>query len=344
MVKTPPAPPRRKAPPPPPQTVKPKAAKRKKQNGATAHVRRVTLNLLRHSACCPDDLRPMLDKLAGPLDWKLDALSDVEKETLYATVDENLANAAKDEFQADLRTAVDHRHNTDEWCKLCGHQHIRFEFDLINTAGGQSTKTGSTCIETYGLNVDGEGTAEQALIALHGAINRLKRVAEKEDWQKAHPEHVAEMDRLRGLYGTLRMNQQPWKLYRFLNDNWNKRCRSMVTRTRAILKYYDREGFLTEKRSAQCYGAEGTTGQGTLVSAAAMTTELSTAQDSYAAVVARWQRFIDACPRMEGWERRRVLTWRDRGIDPESLHAYDKKTLKHLHQRNGSPVIKKETA
>jgi hypothetical protein len=310
---------------------------------AFGHQRRVTLNLLRHAACCPDDLMPILEKLAGPLDWQIDALSRIEKEVLYATVDDALADQAKNEFQANLHSAVDHR-SEECLCLLCGHQHIRFEFDLINTQGGRNTKTGSTCIETYGLNVDGEGTAEAARIALHGVINRLKRVAVKEDWQKAHPNHAAEMDRLRALYATLRVNQQPWKLYRHLADGWRRRCMLIVRECRALLQYYDRELFLTEKRTTQFWGAKGTVNQGALARATSMDAELTTAMGAYDKIVARWQRFLDACPNMSGWERRRVMTWRDRGADPDALYPSDKTLLNTIYKQNGSPVIKKEAA
>ncbi len=165
---------------------------------ATAHVRRVTLNLIKHSACCPDDLRGTIDKLEN-LDWQIDALAPIEREYLYATVDGDLADKAKNEFQANTQSLVDHR-QSDAQCKLCGHQHIRFEFELVNTAGGTNTMTGSTCIETYGINVDGEGTAAEALRALRGAITKAKRKANCDDWRIEHPQHAVEFSALRAHY------------------------------------------------------------------------------------------------------------------------------------------------
>ena len=328
--------------PPPPSRALPR-----KNQGATAHVRRVTLNLLRHSACCPDELRTMINKLANKLDWQISALTKIEQETLYATVDEDLANKSRDEFVANTDSITDHRHN-DTHCKLCGHQHIRFEFELTNDhEGGSSVLTGSQCIETYGLNVDGEGTAEDALRALRGAITRAKRIANREDWREAHPDHEADMAELRQCYGELRMKQSPWKLYRHLNSNWKDRCKRMVTKSRAVLKYYDREGFLTDGRTSMVYGDNprgftDTTGLG--YGAVDMRAELHRAEQSVHDIEVRWDKFMSGCPRMEGWERQRVQTWRGRAIPPEALSNSDKALLRSIHSRNGSPVLKATAA
>lgn len=325
----------RRAPPPPP------VARKLRAKQASRHVRRVTLNIIRLSAACPDDLRPTLEKLATTLDWQFDRLMPVEQEQVYAMVDEDLADRAKEEFQADLESLVDHRHNEAN-CELCGHQHIRFEFALVNTAGGRSTMTGSTCIETYGLNVDGEATAEEALKALRRAIASAKRKADRDDWQKAHPTHEADIEALRRDFDVLRFNHQPMGLYQFLNDGWNSRCKSMVGKIRTLLKYYDREGFLTDLRTGQLY-SDGDGPGPYPKTAAAMVAELDNARTKKEAIVDRWNRFIDACPKMEGWERRKVEYFRDRGFVPEDLYDGSKRMIRNIHKRNGSPNLKTTT-
>lgn len=223
---------------------------------ANAHVRRVTLNLIRHAKCCPRPLRPVLDKLANGVDWDLQALSRKELETIYAHVDEDLGERAKGEFEADTSTIVDLVRGTyDEdycHCKLCGHQHIRWEFDLRNLVGGQDCKTGSVCIEQYGLNVDGETTAEAALAKLRQAISGAKKKAAREDWQEAHPNAAARIFELDALHHKIKV--RPYRVeYQGLKQGWNNRAKEYSTKARAIIKYYRREKFLSDLRTEQLY-------------------------------------------------------------------------------------------
>jgi hypothetical protein len=228
---------------------------------ANAHVRRVTLNIIRKAACCPTDLRPVLDKLANGIDWDIGALSKAEIEAIYAHVDEDLGEQAKEEFQADTSTIIDHR-DGDADCKLCGHRHIRWEFLLRNYAGGTDHWTGSTCIETYGINVDGETTAEAALAKLRSAIGEAKRKAEREDWQKAHPNHEDDMARVDAIYAVVRRRLR-WEEYKWVRPNWKNRSREQEILCKAILKYYRKHKYLTDKRTEQLYGPEGVLTVGT---------------------------------------------------------------------------------
>jgi len=236
--------------------------------GAVAghHQRRVTLNLLRHAACTPKALARVLDKLPG-VEWDIHALSSKDQGTLFANVTESLANLARDEFSADLQTIRDlvrepRPGNPDAICELCGHPHIRWEFDLLNNAGGRDTKTGSVCIETYGLNVDGYGTQEAALAALKAAVAKAKRKADMQDWQDEHPEHVNDMERLNELRQWLSRNRtlRPYTLYQGVRPRWNDRATILLKTAHVSIKYYRREHFLTPTRTVQVYGSGTSTG------------------------------------------------------------------------------------
>lgn len=230
------------------------------------HTRRVTLNLIRHAACCPEELRQVIDKLAVDYDWKLDSLDPSEMEIIFAHVNEELENEARSEFVADTRTAVDHRH--EDWdCYLCGHRHIRWEFTIRNTKGGRPVKCGSTCIIEYGLNIDGEGVGESALQRLKDAINLLKRKAAMEDWQKEHPDHENELGKLASMMRWLDRHTNPWRqptadgrvvdLRGHLQPRWRLRCFKMVKAIRAVVKYYRKNRYLTPKKTTDTYRAGG---------------------------------------------------------------------------------------
>lgn len=232
---------------------------------ADAHKRRVTLNLLLHSKCIPDNLRKAIEKLPK-LGWDLEALTKKDAEIIFALTDE-YADKARDEFVADLETIRDlHRDprggNPLDECLLCGHQHIRWEFDLRNIAGGKSTKTGSTCIETYGLNVDGYGTAEAALKALRAAINKAKDEAKKLDWQEAHPDHEAKMDALDDALYWMRKYRKlsDWRLYNHVGPAWSERISVLESAGQGAIKYYRRKGYLTETKTEDVYGGPRVTG------------------------------------------------------------------------------------
>lgn len=239
--------PRGKTPPTPP-----KRGRRTTTKTDRAHIRRVTLNLIRHALCCPRPLRRVLNKLAK-FEWDMDALPAKALDTIYAYVDEELAEKAKAEFTADTSSIVDHR--ASDWtCELCGHQNCRWEFTLENVAGGQSVKTGSHCIVEYSLSVDGEVSAEEALKRLRAAISRMKRVEECEKWQQAHPDHVEIMDRLKTVYDYVRAPISVRTLWNYLKRGWNSRTNPWQKKAKATLKYYNREGFLTAKRTDDLSG------------------------------------------------------------------------------------------
>ena len=189
--------------------------------------------------------------------------------------------------------------------------------------------TGSRCIETYGINVDGEGTAEEALSALRGAISKMKRKADMEDWQKAHPDHAQSMAQLVEENKILRTHRNPFWLYRFLDPGWKKRCADLRSIQRASIKYYRREGFLTPTRTAQVFGTQGALGH-------PMYKELERAGARRQKLTRRWAGFIAKNPRMEMWQRIRVDTWLKRAIDPHSLTASDRQIIATIRRTNGT--------
>lgn len=298
-------------PPPPPPPRQPGADKENR-----AHVRRVTLNLVRHAACCPPVLRPILDRLANELNWDIEALTPREAEAIWSFVDDALTARAVSEFHANTQTIRDWSRtefpNGEDCCKLCGQQHIRWEFDLVNVAGGRSTRTGSTCIVEYGLSVDGEGTAEEAIAALTSAINRAKRKAECEDWQAAHPDHEVRMSRLSDAFE--RISRDPaYQSWRYLRANWKGRLKPVLGPVKAAIKYYRREGWLTAHRTDQLFG--DTDLWQTVIG---MDAELAEAQAKVVESRAFWQGILDEYgPLFNGFEKTVVVNARDRATDKD---------------------------
>jgi len=225
---------------------------------APAHVRRVTLNIVRNASVCPPKLRRVVGKL-DRRDWKLDALTKGECEYIFATVGDDLTSAALTEYVANTRSIKDWSREPagESFCKLCGHQHIRWEFRLDNlkkAEGGKDWLTGSDCIIQYGFNVDGEGTAEAALKALRGAISTAIAHAKGEDWRTEHPDHEADIEVLRdGLAVATR--RVPWDRYAHLKDNWKGRAREFAKLARGAVKYHEKHASLTPKRTEDVYGA-----------------------------------------------------------------------------------------
>lgn len=327
----PPPPPKRKAPPPPPsKRQEPTIRHGSKLAGlppeiiAGAHVRRVTLNLIRHAFCCPANLRVILDKLANWFEWDLESLSRKEIETIFALVDKDLADRAKDEFEADTSTIVDlvrsHAPEEEQHCKLCGHEHIRWEFDLRNKAGGLTCKTGSVCIEEYGLNVDGEATAEAALAKLRAAISQAKRKAEREDWREEHPDHEADFTFVRAFEPVLRrgLHYGDW---RGLKPFWRQRAKDVNRPLRAALKFYDRNGFLTELRTSKFYGEWGD-----LKKAREMDQELYDAREGVKLASEYWPKIMNLAEfysLLDPIERNAVSHANNYAINPYTLNGLD---------------------
>jgi hypothetical protein len=274
-----------KRPPPPPPPISSVV------RGDTSHVQRVTLNLIRLSAACPPELRRVLDTLADDdHEWMVDRLPRSDIERVYAYVDGALANRAMAEFTADTNSLIDHR-SCDAECRLCGQKHIRFEFLLRNGQGGRDVWTGSTCIEEYGLSVDGETTAEEALKLLRAAIGRAKRKAEREDWQAAHPDHVADFADISRAVSVVRTTPS-YSFKTALPGNWWRTCKDFLRVGKAPLKFYSREEFLTELRTRQVYGSGDK--PGVLVIARSLCAAWDAANAGAKVAGKTWRAYIDA--------------------------------------------------
>lgn len=291
---------------------------------SSAHVRRVTLNLIRLAACCPRPLRPILDRLPS-LDWDLARLEPVEIETIYTYVDDDLADRARAEFEADTRSIADHRHNPTN-CKLCGHHPIRFEFLLRNTAGGRDVLTGSQCIIDYGINVDGSMTEDEALRALRAAIARAKQQAEREDWQAAHPDHGAVMAHLADIRDRL-VHATTWHLHRWLRPGWDERVRRAVASVNRILRSYERRGYLNPRHTEQVFG-------GATFAPYRMIKELDEAEQGYTANFLLWEDFFKV--HRGGFLREDLLQcqiWQRAGLSPATLTGDDADRFSEIRAR-----------
>lgn len=297
---------------------------------ADAHTRRITLNLIRASTICPDDVALIVDQLADD-GWDWSKLSAADAEAIYGLVTEELVEAAKAEFAADTRTAIDldrHRGNAPEFidddgdthCPLCGHKHLRWGFTLRNTEKriksaeeGHDLLVGSSCVVQYGLRVDAEQTAEAALAALNAAIARLTRAAECEDWQAEHPDHAAELAivaRAESYVGKEWRNNVPYYARQRLPQNWglwwSEDHRDFARWAKATVKHYAKNGYLTAPRTAQLYES------GALATAQAIVAQVERAL-AESPVFVYWQEWLERHPLISPQERALVQECLNRG-------------------------------
>lgn len=319
---------------------------------ADAHTRRVTLNLIRASTRCPDDLVSIVDALAAS-GWDWTTLTQADAEAVYGLVNDDLVEAAKAEFSADTTTVVDmDRHRADNpqfvdaegdtFCPLCGHKHIRWGFTLQNTVKaeqgtelGRDLLTGSSCVVQYGLRVDGSMTAEAALEALNAAIARLMRKADREDWQAAHPDHerdIAVIDRAESYIGkswhrlvpgaARAALPYPWGMYR------NPQHKAFAKWARATVKYHAAHAYLTPERTAQLYGSGG------LEQARSIVAEVQNALDT-SPTYRYWRDWLAKHPGITAEERRRVnediIAW---GHAREALYPRNRALVETVEARH----------
>lgn len=311
-------PPKRKLKPPPRRARKPapQPTPRLAEADTTKHIRRVTLNLIRHANCCPDQLRPALERLEAR-DWELDALDRRDVELIYAYVTDDLGDRAVAEFEADPTSIIDHR-ASDATCKLCGHQHIRWEFRLANIQGGSDAWTGSTCITKYGLNVKGAQTAEEALALLQGAIREGIRKAEREAWQDEYPDHA---DKLRAVreardWAKLYRDGPRGVPYKLLGVTWKEPVKELLKKTKAIAKYYEKWGYLTDLRTGQVYGEHSVIDEWN---------RLRSARDRAKKVLDERRAFWDeilTTPDLTSYERSLCARWQTYGDLPADLPSF----------------------
>ena len=237
---------------------------------AGAHARRVTLNLAARSDGTPPEIKPIVSRLAMA-DWDYATLSKTDHETLYAALDNDTTATILLEWEVDTDTIRDWGHpfaqdgSFEPWytggdrevdCELCGHQHNRWEFLASNRVNGRTCWMGSTCVEKYKFVVDGEATAEASLGRLRGAVNRAKRAQTRAEWRAAHP--TAD-DVIATITGSVqpalrRMSYRQGRLHNIHVKGWVREMRGFVSRVKAATAYYQKHGYLTDKRTAEVYG------------------------------------------------------------------------------------------
>lgn len=146
------------------------------------HDKRVTLTLARISATCAEipGLTLALEEVAQA-DFDLTKVTQQTQELVYAHFDDALEAKIKGEFEVDSNFLIDHK-GCYASCALCGQEHIRFEFKIVNTSGGQDINCGSNCIITHHLSVRGTATSEEARAALESTIRKQLKKLRIEAW------------------------------------------------------------------------------------------------------------------------------------------------------------------
>jgi len=209
----------------------------------TAHDKRVTLNLARHSACCQQN-QPLMDVLwkLPQVDWDISALPQQDVEILYAEFDDALEAKIKSEFVADPGFLIDLGATmADSNCPLCGHPHIRWLFKIQNLNGGKDVTCGSTCIVTHGLSVKGAETAEHAREILERAISKQKRKLLIQGWHR-RAEFTEDLPaKLLQALNRIRYNDSDFQV--------RNSARYKISSLYTLKKFYNRSGWLgTEKK------------------------------------------------------------------------------------------------
>jgi hypothetical protein len=265
-------------------------------------------------------------------------MDPIDLEVIYARVDDQLTERAKAEFVADPETLVDHR-EADWTCGLCGHKNCRWEFRLRNDAGGRDHFTGSTCVIQYGLRVAGSATASEALALLNGAISAAQRRATRDAWRAAHPDHATRVALGRSLF---RDTPPRPRDYAGLKPRWRQRYKAISAKYRAMLKFYNRHGYLTDSKTIDLYGPEGAVAQ-----LQAMATEHSRAAGPPGlprppalpgSIEARWAQFLAANPIMSPYERDRVNRMRRYNDDPDTPRYPWQKDILNGIRANNTPL------
>ena len=321
---------------------------------AGAHAFRVTLNLLQHSTSCPPKLKAAIAKLERA-DWDRQCLSDIDLQLIYGLVTPEVCETALAEWSVDTSKMRDYAYpyssadwetwHTGDWsvdCRLCGHKHNRFEFPMENS-NGNVIWTGSTCIQKFGVVVNGEATAERALDLLRKAMNSSKKMQSRSQWQEAHPDHEEVMDLLGdGLY--LCTRRVPFRMWRSLPAHWQRDTRELAKKLRATLKYHGKNGYLTDQRTCDVWepvhDEEGKVvewSKGRLIKLTeSMLAAWKTAEESDpdAEIRRYWEAWLKKHAEvMDDWQKRKVAYFRDRAYSREELFANNKVMVESIEAR-----------
>jgi hypothetical protein len=323
---------------------------------ASAHARRVTLNLLRHSVTTPSIINSALDRIHD-CGYDMTAVAREDLELVYATVDAELCAQVLSEFEVDTSTMRDYgfpfwrvlrsgrtisKATTPNWfhgvhevdCRLCGHKHNRYEFLARNTAGGEDIWMGSTCIGKYGLVVDGEATAEAALKALNKAKSVSKQAQTKAAWQADNPGYEATIEALSGALSSCvsYVGYSQFALLPMYRGEFQNRRHNLAKSLRGALTYYRKHGYLTPKRTTDVLTNRAvlrearliTTLYRSIVAGKDVSKCLVNADGSIEADpeiearVAHWQKFIDD-NKMNDYQLRAVTKLRGMAADHTDL-------------------------
>jgi len=326
---------------------------------ADNHSFRVTLNILHKSTATPPDLRMAIEKLIA-VDWKQSRLTDPELQQIYGHVDDDLCQKALAEWEVDTSKMRDwaypySRADFRDWhmsgvhsvdCRLCGHKHNRFEFPLENS-NGNTIWTGSTCIQKYGIVVDGEATAEKALTLLRKVMTGSKRKQSSAAWLKLHPDHEAVIDEIRE-GARLCKAHLSWNLSQHVAGGyygWRDLQRSVGKQCRAVVKYYDKNGCLTAQRSYEVWNSvkdsDGEhlrwTADGRLlreIRSMRVEYEKALANDPTRLIQKFWDDWlVKHAAVLEIGERNRVAYFKDRNIGYDSVYGYNKTMVRDVERR-----------
>jgi len=234
---------------------------------------RSTVVLAQHSVALKDvidnDLSRVLKRVER-VNFDFAQLEDGDLETLYGYFDDKFMEQVKSEFVfIPHRGAIRDNHDNVAICNLCGkgdskdtddnEDHIRYEFLLTNTVGGTDVWCGSTCIINYGLKVKGAKTSEEAKRLLEKSLREHKRAWLIEEWQAQNGDHAQipnQFQEFRRVPYTLRMhgvlydNFGELQLAGFDMDALRNGAEDTWKEFRAASRFYQRNGFLTDKKMA----------------------------------------------------------------------------------------------
>ena len=215
------------------------------------HRARVLLQLVRHSTYCSPMLRDAFE-VWEVWDYRLDRLPPFERQVIYGrTVPEIMPDIIA-EFDARTDTIRDHHPHTTT-CELCGKRGIRWEFEIYNLNNSQSIRCGSSCIEKYGLSVDGTAPGEAAVRVLRNAISRAKRQQVREAWQAKHPLFIESTSSI--LVAMLWcMNHDDYdrkRRARRVSYHYEDIRYQAYDTVRKILRFHRKNGYLTDRKTRE---------------------------------------------------------------------------------------------
>lgn len=232
---------------------------------------RSTVVLSQHSVAITDIMDNELSRTIANVEsvnFDFAQLEDGDLEVLYAHFDDKFMDRVKSEFMfIPHRGAIRDNGASNAICNLCGkgdskdtddnEDHIRYEFLLTNVSGGKDVWCGSTCIINYGLKVKGAETSAEAKKLLEKSLREHKRQWEVEEWQSENGDHAnipnqykefRKVPYMMRLHGELFDNFGELQLAGFDMDNIRGGSEETWKAFRTASRFYQRSGFLTEKK------------------------------------------------------------------------------------------------